>query len=60
MRTISIFGTKESLGEDYPTELRCHNECDGGDVCVSTETGICSICKEQYIIEETEFIFSEK
>lgn len=48
---IRIFGTKASLGKDFPTELRCHNECDGGDVCVNTTTGICRICGLKHIIE---------
>lgn len=48
---IRIFGTKESLGEDFPKELRCSNECDGGDVCVDTTTGVCSICGQEHIIE---------
>ena len=50
--TIKILGTRESLGEDFPKEVRCANECDGGDVCVSTDTGICSVCDKKYIIEE--------
>lgn len=51
---IRIFGTREQLGEDFPKELRCINECDGGDVCVDTDTGICSVCGLEHIIEPTD------
>ena len=54
--TIKIFGTPESLGEDFPEEVRCPYECDGGDVCVDTETGVCSVCKRVFDIQPTEFI----
>lgn len=57
--TISILGTPESLGEDWPKEVRCPYECDGGDVCVDTETGICSECKTVFDIQPTEFVFED-
>jgi hypothetical protein len=57
--TIKILGTRETLGEDFPKELKCFNECDGGDVCVDTETGLCSICGLKHNIEETEVIVEE-
>ncbi len=53
---IEILGTPETLGEDWPTEVRCPYECDGGDVCVNTETGICSVCKTVFDIQPTEII----
>ncbi len=54
--TIDIFGTPESLGEDFPKEVVCPYGCAGGDVCVDTETGICSECKRVFDIQPTEFI----
>jgi len=54
--TISILGTPESLGEDWPKEVKCPYECAGGDVCVDTETGVCSECKRVFDIQPTEII----
>jgi len=55
---IGIGGSRESMGEDFPDELRCVNECDGGDVCVNTDTGICRICGQEHIIDTSEFLVS--
>jgi len=54
MRIISILG-KES-DKNYPEQVRCPNECDGGDVCVNTKTGVCEFCKEVFLIQPTDFI----
>ena len=54
--TIEILGSPETLGEDWPSEVLCPYGCAGGDVCVDTETGICSECGRVFVIQPTEFV----
>ena len=52
MSKIQASGTISIVG-DIPQEVRCPNECDGGDVCVDTITGQCRICKNVFTIQPT-------
>lgn len=45
-------------GTDIPDELRCPNECNGGDVCVDTKTGQCKVCGQFFEICPTEITYT--
>ena len=51
--TISILCNEDEV---IPDEAICPYECDGGDVCVDTKTGICKVCKRVFTIHPTQII----
>lgn len=46
--------------KDIPDELRCPNECDGGDVCVDVSTGQCSECGQFFDIVPTKIVYEPR